>query len=394
MEMWDSFGVTLRRHRDNGKLAFLIGGGDQVYADGIKSLSIWKHLNSSLKKNPGVLPDKEAMLSWYRDIYRGYWGFPQLKEIFSQCPTYMIWDDHELADGWGSFVFKKNTKQDRMNEIFPDWKENGLTYQTCQTLLKNMEDCAKQVYREYQHSHNPDTPAGSNQYDYEIAVNGTAVYFLDGRGNRDINRASHKILGEEQLARFGKWLKKLDPAETPFVFVVSAVPLMHLKSKFANAKNDLVEKFNLEDDLLDAWENDEHDVERKELVKLLFAAAARGLKVSILSGDVHISAAFRMTNKKGNVIYQLTSSSITYNVSRPLGWALGLGVEDSGTSADGYEFKRLALYLDRNYAMVCVDPEQGTADFQLYGHQIIADPDATADSRPVTNSMVKVELNF
>ncbi len=394
MEMWDSFETTLRRHREKGNLAFLIGGGDQVYADGIKSLSIWKYLNSLMKKNPDVLPDREAMLSWYRDIYRGYWGFPQLQEIFSQCPTYMIWDDHEFGDGWGSFFFKQNTKKDEMDEIFPDWKENGLSYQTCQTLLKNMGDCAKQVYREYQHNHNPDAPPGSEQFDYDISVNGTAVYFLDGRGNRNVNKTSHRILGQEQLERFGKWLKKLDPAKTPFVFVVSAVPLMHLKSSVANAPLALVDPINIEDDLRDAWEHELHDVERKELVKMLFAAAARGLKVSILSGDVHISAAFRMTDKKGNIIYQLTSSSITYNVPRPMGWALGLGVEDSGTSVDGYKFKRLALYLDRNYAMVCVDPENGTADFQLYGHQRISDPDASADDRPVTHSMIKVELNF
>lgn len=390
MDMWDSFAVTLRRHREKNQLAFLIGGGDQVYVDGVDSLSIWNYLNSCLKKNPGVIPDKEAMLSWYRDIYRGYWGFPQIKEIFSQCPTYMIWDDHEFGDGWGSYLFNADSKTDEMDEIFPDWKNKGLTYQDCVALRQSMGECAKQAYQEYQHSHNPD----GELFDYSLFANGTALYFLDGRGYRDINQSAYRILGKQQLDRFGAWLAELDAEVTPFVFVVSAVPLMHLCSAMVNADNFAVDMANLEDDLRDAWEHHLHDVERKELVRLLFDAASRGLKISILSGDVHVSAAFRMTDDNGNIIYQLTSSAITYNVSRALGWALGLGVEDNGTSSDGYSFKRLALYADRNYAMLCVDPVAGKADFQLHGPQSISHPNNEQGDLPITHSMVKIELSF
>jgi alkaline phosphatase D len=391
MEMWDSLVTTLRRHRERNQLAFLIGGGDQVYVDGIDSLSIWNYLNSCLKKNPGVIPNKEAMLSWYRDIYRGYWGFPQLKKAFSQCPTYMLWDDHEFGDGWGSFFLKENSKKDEMDEIFPDWKKKGLTYQDCTNILQTMGECAKQVYWEYQHSHNPDNGA---LFDYSLSVNGTALYFLDGRGYRDVNRDAYRILGKDQLDRFSAWLVALDPLTTPFVFIVSAVPLMHLSSTIVNADNAAVDAANLEDDLRDAWEHYLHDVERKKLVDMLFDAASRGLKVSILSGDVHVSAAFRMTDEHGNAIYQLTSSAITYNVPLPMGWILGAGVEDTGTSSDGYSFKRLALYTGRNYAMICVDPEAGTADFQLYSSQKVSHPSGEKDDQPVTHAMVKVELTF
>lgn len=390
MEMWDSLAVTLRRHRERGQLAFLIGGGDQVYADGVGSLDIWKYLNSSLNKNPGVIPDKEAMLSWYRDIYRGYWGFSQLREVYSRYPTYMIWDDHELGDGWGSYFLKESSKDDEMHEIFPDWREKGLRYQDCVALLKDMGDCAKQVYREYQHSHNPD----GNHFDYSFSANGSAFYFLDGRSYRDVNREKFRILGRHQLQRFSDWLQALDPESTPFVFVIAPIPLMHLSSSVANADNLATDIADLEDDLRDAWEHDLHDEERKHLVGLIFDAADRGLKISVLSGDVHISAAFRLTDKRGNIIYQLTSSSITYNVPLPMGWVLGLGVEDTGTASDGYEFKRLALYTDRNYAMVCVDPDKGTADFQLYGPQSVSHPAGKKDDRPVTHSMVKIELVF
>jgi hypothetical protein len=49
MDMWDSFLVTLQRHREESGLAFVIGGGDQVYVNGVDSLNIWKYLNSYLQ---------------------------------------------------------------------------------------------------------------------------------------------------------------------------------------------------------------------------------------------------------------------------------------------------------------------------------------------------------
>lgn len=77
-----------------------------------------------------------------------------------------------------------------------------------------------------------------------------------------------------------------------------------------------------------------------------------------------------------------------------MGWLLSQGVEDTGDSSDGYHFKRLALYTERSYAMICVDPAAGTADFQLYGPQKIADPEKLEKDQPITRSMVKIELSF
>lgn len=393
MEMWDSFATTLARHRKNGDLSFVIAGGDQVYVDGTDRLNIWKYLQSHMHKGNGTLfPCKEDMLSWYRDIYRGYWGFPQVKEVFSQYPTYMIWDDHELGDGWGSYIFKERENTDEMHEILGDWKSKGFTYQECESLLSNMRECAEQVYREYQHSHNPEG-AVPDSLDYFFNANGAAFYFQDGRGNRDINRSTLRILGQPQLKRFESWLESLNPTETPFVFVTSTVPVLHLKSALVNATGPISDLANMEDDLRDAWEHRLHNTERKRMLNALFKAAERGLKVCILSGDVHVSAVFRLTNKTGAVIYQLTSSAITYTVPQVASWVLGEVTEDNGASADGYSFTRLARYTGRNYALVEVNAKAGKAIFKLYGMQSIIHPDGK-DSQPVTDSMANIELFF
>ncbi|MBK9130140.1 MAG: alkaline phosphatase family protein [Gammaproteobacteria bacterium] len=397
MEMWSVFNEVLDRHRQQD-LRFVIGGGDQVYADGVQTLDIWKYLNAVMTKNRNVLlPSKDEMVSWYRDIYRGYWGFSAVKDAFSSYPTYMIWDDHELKDGWGSDILKAKGRDD-LYEIFNRSKvrKAKLSRGDCLELLDRMRQAAFQVYEEYQHSHNPDTPPG--QYDYAISSGCYSVYFLDGRGRRDVNKGAMRILGPEQMRRFEAWLQQLDPAITKYVFVVTAVPVLHMMPVLVNADDSvLADMADLQDDLRDAWEHNKHNAERRALLKALFGAARRGLRVSILSGDVHTSAVFRMVDKdQGAVIYQLTSSAITYNKPRMLGWILGNTVPDEGKSEDGYRFERLALYTDSNFSVVRMDPVADEVTFQLYGKQKVAHPDSGKgkEDKPITHSIAKIKLDF
>jgi len=394
IEMWDCFNEVLDRHYKED-LRFIIGGGDQVYTDGVATLDIWSFLNKVMRKEDGkVLPGKDDMVSWYRDIYRGYWGFASLRKAFSSYPTYMIWDDHELGDGWGSH-FLKQGKNDELHEILPDWKDSGLTRTEVLSLVNDMKDAGCQVYDEYQHSHNPDA-AEKGQYDYSTRFDCHAFYFLDGRGHRDVNKASDRILGADQMARFEQWLSELDTEITRYVFIVSAVPLVHLCSLVANADdNMLADLAGIQDDLRDAWEHELHDDERRRLLRLLFDAADRGVKISILSGDVHTSAAFRLKDDEtGSIIYQLTSSAITYNKPRLLGWLLGKTVAEEGHSEDGYTFERLALYTDSNFSLVKVDPERDRVMFQLYGQQIVSDPFEEEEDVAMTHAIARLELNF
>ncbi|HHJ14898.1 MAG TPA: alkaline phosphatase family protein [Gammaproteobacteria bacterium] len=392
MNMWELLHDAMDRHDKDGELAFSIAGGDQVYVDGVGTLDIWKYLNRVMYRKDGeIYPGVEEMVSWYRDIYRGYWGFPSLQRVLSRFPTYMIWDDHEILDGWGSYVLDGG-KDDQLDELFPDRKKRGLHKRHCRVLLRRMFEAATRVYLEYQHAHNPATPTG--QYDYGFIHANTAVYVLDGRGHRDFDRDRRRILGQAQLKRFGNWLTGLDRSRVRNLFVVSAVPVLHLRTAFANADDTvLADLANLQDDLRDAWEHDAHKSERKALLKLLFDAAG-DFQVSILSGDVHISAAFRMVQRSsGRVIHQLTSSAITYNKPRLLGWALAGGVPERGRSDDGYDFERLALYTDTSFAMVRVDTDTDQISFRLYGEQTLKHPDEN-QARPLSHAIARIDLRF
>ena len=129
-------------------------------------------------------------------------------------------------------------------------------------------------------------------------------------------------------------------------------------------------------------------------MQVLFGAAARGIRVSILSGDVHVSAAFAIRDGDGNTVWQLTSSAITYNIPRPLSWILRLGAADEGVTEEGYRFERFALYADSSYALVSVHPEAGEAWFRLYGEQKAEPPPDAAGQPtvPLSHSVARIRL--
>ena len=392
LEMWDYLGATLERHGHHVDL--VIAGGDQCYTDGVPTLDIWRYLNHRMRRDgDSLLPDEASMLSWYRDIYRGYWGFPSVQEVFDSFPTYMVWDDHEIGDGWGSHQLAENGTGDGVSKMLPDLEEKGLTRDEGLELAQRMFRAAQQSYEEYEHSHNPPTEDGV--LDYSFRRGGCAYYVLDGRGQRDIGRESFRILGREQFDRFAAWIEGLDPEETAFLFVVSAVPVLHTRAGLVNADERwVIDQAGLGDDLRDSWEHELHDEERGALLRALFAAAARGIRVCILSGDVHVSAVFSMEDEEGHRIYQLTSSAITYGLSRAVSWVLSAGAADSGETSEGYRFERLALYADSTYALISVDPQAGESWFKLYGEQKLERPESLggAEAVPLNHSVAKIRL--
>ncbi len=379
LDMWDFLAATLKSHEDDVDL--VIAGGDQCYSDGVATLDIWRHLNRVMRRQHGrLLPDEAALRSWYRDVYRGYWGFEGVQRVFDGFPTYMIWDDHEIGDGWGSHHGAR--------ALLPDLDRRGLSEEDGRELMQRMFRAARATYVEYQHSHNP--PTGADALNYAFARGGCAFYVLDGRGHRDIGRDEYRILGREQFERFAVWAQGLSPDETPFVFVVSAVPVLHTRAALVGADE---RAGSLGDDLRDAWEHGLHDTEREALMGVLFAAAAKGMKVSVVSGDVHVSAVFGIEDGEGRRIYQLTSSAITYNLSRPQSWALRLGAAEEGEAPEGHRFERQALFAQPSYALVRVDPGAGEAWFKLYGEQVLDSPRPDRDDEvPLSHSLARIRL--
>lgn len=320
-QMWENF----TRELEDYSADFVIGGGDQVYTDGNSRVSIWRWLKKVKKEMPK--DDAECvriMRSWYRDIYRGYWGIPQVRRLFERFPNYMIWDDHEIKDGWGSYTKKELANE--LDSIF-EWENSKLNLR----LANLMFEAAKLTYHEYEHSHNPETPKGV--FDYSFGWGQFPFYVLDMRGKRDFNRKTKdKILGADQMHRFMTWLQSPAVQNSPAVFIVSPVPVVHIANFIVNTFD--IPLLGLADDFRDEWEHKSNWDERNQILDEVFdLSQASGKQIVFLSGDVHVAAAFKLFRQSSPEarVYQLTSSGITYAASPP---GLKFAVRDNGKLGD------------------------------------------------------------
>lgn len=374
MEMFDS----LEREMADADARFLIAAGDQVYVDGNEHIDIWRWLRSIKSEGPTL----NDMISWYRDIYRGYWGPLPVRKVFRRFPTYRIWDDHEIMDGWGSHTDAELS--DRLDTIW-EWENTTKNL----GLAKQMFQAAQHVYREYQHSYNPPTPVG--QWDYSFEAGELGFYVLDMRGHRNFGAPDgERVLGKAQLERFTSWLSQ---TEAKAIMIVSPVPIVHARSFIVNTFD--LPLLGIADDLRDEWEHDSNWTERDRLLDAVFRQSnASKRKVVFLSGDVHISASFKLFHRDfpDASVHQLTSSGITYAALSPLArQGLRLSVAKRGTL--GYpdavpierrvHFTTLHTFQKNHFAIVRYSKLGQSISFDVFG--------ATTDSGAITK-LERIEL--
>lgn len=367
MHMWRN----LREALDYSDADFVIGGGDQAYVDGDGSVDIWRWL-TKVKDEIWALPPNrqiDVMQSWFRDIYRGYWADLEIRRVFRSLPNYMIWDDHEIMDGWGSY--EEDELSDQLDTIW-EWESKPKNL----TLARRMFEAARRAYREYEHSHNPPTPSPVNkeQWDYTFDWGPLAFFVLDMRGHRNYERPKDKILGADQWKRLEAWFKGSSVHRAKAIFIVSPVPVVHLSDFVANTMD--LTLLGLADDLRDEWEHKSNWDERNRLLDLVFAySASSGKRVIFLSGDVHVASAFRLWRDgvRPARVYQLTSSGITY--CKAPGRLLQLATRGNGELNDqrGAKTKtyirRLQVFSENNFAMVHarVEREDVKVFWDVYG---------------------------
>lgn len=148
--------------------------GDQIYVDTFN-----------------VTTPKSPLYETYEKKYIKNWSLNGAAKFFANYSNYMILDDHEIANDF-----------DNSN---PDLDINKLI--------------GLQVYRDYQHSHNPDTNDDEFYYSYE---HGDVQFFvLDTRTER--NRVEGIMISEKQLKDFFDWL---DLYKNSLKIVVSSVPFI------------------------------------------------------------------------------------------------------------------------------------------------------------------------
>ncbi len=85
----------------------LIGGGDQVYSDGVwkkEAFVAWGDLHKTHKRDATWTEEhQDQATSFYLANYVESFTTPVVSEAYASLPSYMIWDDHDIWDGYGSY---------------------------------------------------------------------------------------------------------------------------------------------------------------------------------------------------------------------------------------------------------------------------------------------------
>ncbi|WP_271274321.1 alkaline phosphatase D family protein [Aliamphritea hakodatensis] len=356
---------------------FSIGGGDQVYIDTNDKedmYSAWDWLgdyknaiiqafseNGELKKPELISYFAEV----YRTYYRLYWNFPNLKKTFQRFPTYMIWDDHEIMDGWGSYTRQERSKL--LNRFFQDDDEA-----TNDQLIQLMFEAAKQVYFEYQHSHNPKTPVSLKpednedcQWDYSFRMGDHGFYVLDMRGHHDYERHEDgtALLGAKQMQRVLEWLDDASQ-RCKSLFIVSPVPVVHWGVLVS-----MMDIGSVKDDLRDEWEHDTNHKERNILLDaMLKCSHDQGCPVTVLSGDVHSASVYQLENRDkfpNAKVFNATSSAISRKPAPAKAEMLIRSTGNINGYEGGYATRLYALSGQHNFLMVNTNLEDGTASVSV-----------------------------
>jgi hypothetical protein len=204
----------LRQYVEQAQPRFLLMIGDQVYLDAgdTPEDEVWPtHMHSPAKVR------RQAMARKYEE----HWGREEVRSIMANIPTYMMWDDHDIRDGWGSWACDSPT-------LAAKYPRGAKFAATCNAYFEDARD----VYYHFQMSHNPPQPDALPLPPYGIRgglpflfrCGRLLVLVLDDRGARDVWREQTPVLGDEQWTFLEQVLTSL-PRDVDALAIVTPVPL-------------------------------------------------------------------------------------------------------------------------------------------------------------------------
>ena len=394
--VWKVFAAFVEKAKPH----FVLMMGDQVYMDEDKPDVFKEHLESK----PAVR--RRAMA----ETYRLNWSREPVRNVMANVPTYMMWDDHDIRDGWASIasdsptlaakfprgqaIFRKN------NAYFEDARDVYWHFQGCHNPLRN-DDPSLPNYIE-----GPPPPGKPRRaMPFVFCCGRLTVLVLDQRGDRDVFRKDFPILGAEQWRFVDKVFANLSD-DVEAIAVMTGTPIASLdpdgqvQNLLGDRTDDVVAfskgksppktseekgeipvtvanvhlsrllgtqlnlgRFMLSkvDEARDQWSHKFARAEQVELLRKAGAArvanaipgAARGL--IFLSGDIHVGCIFDISCSKPEFeAASLTASGISAKEDQSI--IVGTFIDESFSVAPGIRSSLREVVNDFNFGVVQVLP--------------------------------------
>jgi hypothetical protein len=291
----------------------LLMGGDQLYTDSmwdeVPALHEWAGLPLKRRvKKQWTAALQAAVDKFFCALYLSRWAQPEFATTLSSIPAILMWDDHDIMDGWGSYSEELHTSP---------------VFQGIFAIAKNYFRVL-QLQLADQENHPLAIP---NQSAFNLGCadlgGGVALLALDLRSERQplLHTASgvepDQIMAQSTAAAVYRWLA--DMGKHRHLLVMSSIPVCYVDlSLLEKLLGALPGQQALEDDLRDHWRSPAHQGERKRLLhNLLDHASAAQARVTLISGDVHVAALAVLESDRGRggnaaVINQLISSGVVH----------------------------------------------------------------------------------
>ncbi|WP_374408324.1 alkaline phosphatase D family protein [Hydrogenophaga sp.] len=301
-----------------GPLELLLMGGDQIYSDDIwasvPELRAWTEVEWFTRTHMPMSDSLRATLQTrFAECYLERWNQPETAALLASVPSVMMWDDHDIIDGWGSHPAELHNSP----------------------VLQGLFEVAKAAFELFQRqmlgAPPPATLPDQSAHSSACRFGSTGLLVLDLRSERrprseTTDAAGRKTVLPDQVMSPASWSAvyawldaQLAAGDLRHLLVMSSIPVMHPSfeqlEKMLGALPAIEE---LEDDLRDHWTSHPHQAERLRLVRRLLDASARGLRVTVLSGDVHVAAIGVIESDRSDLspearsLTQLTSSGVTH----------------------------------------------------------------------------------
>mmetsp|Transcript_41975 Transcript_41975/g.115819 ORF Transcript_41975/g.115819 Transcript_41975/m.115819 type:complete len:855 (-) Transcript_41975:175-2739(-) len=341
--MWE---VMLELHEKN-PVGLLVMGGDQIYADHIWSAGLfsnWVALASEEMQKEAAFTDemREQAELLYLETYTSIWNATAAeRRVLASVPSLMMWDDHDIFDGWGSHKAEMQVCPVlqgiyaaarrffvclQLRLINNAWHQE---FSSTRKVMQNWPDTSKACLAFTKSDRLTRVVAPKcwrDNFTYVHQFGRVVLVVLDNRSER----TKHEVMSKETWDALFERLKSVDEDSVDhFIFVVP-VPMVYVDMSIIEAGLRITRVFRRErasemDDLADHWTHARHRDERMSiLTRFAQLGALKTARVTLVSGDVHVGAygCCEVSGIPGNIgeVTQFISSGIVahphHNVSQ------------------------------------------------------------------------------
>ena len=320
----------------------LVGGGDQLYNDEVFHLPLlknWLEIKNRHKRLRAEFTDamKADAELFYFEHYCTHFMATGMREALASIPNVMMWDDHDIFDGWGSYP----------DDLLRSPVFEGLYDIACRFYLLFQQHTTNDMVSRgeadlFGASFGPFGEKHRSHSFLKCFGQTVAVVGADTRSERSKRQIMSRPTWDMICARI-----RTLPLTIQHLIIVFTVPIIYPKVPLTEtvlsglgylnriqAINTAINKTGiltkimafdepeLLDDLVDHWTANEHMDERRRCVETLQKIAIeRGVRVTFLSGDVHAAAVGRFyskpkmkdLSKDPNFMPQIITSAIVNN---------------------------------------------------------------------------------